>query len=68
MWLEERLDAGRKAGAGEWLFGSAPGLVDVHAFMNPWFVGMNVPDFLDICFEAAPLTKDWYLRLQEVKG
>ncbi|MEM7677852.1 MAG: glutathione S-transferase family protein, partial [Myxococcota bacterium] len=68
MWIEERLKGGRRAGEGDWLMGAEPGTLDVHAFMNPWFVEKNVPDFLKACFEAAPETKDWYHRLREIKG
>ncbi len=68
IWIEERLEGGRHAGTGDWLVGTKPGLVDVHAFMNPWFVEKNIPDFLQECFETTPLTKDWYRRLKEFKG
>ena len=68
LWIEERLAGGRLAGTGDWLVGTKPGLVDVHAHMNPWFVEKNIPDFLEECFEAAPLTRDWYARLKEFKG
>ncbi|MEO0548674.1 MAG: glutathione S-transferase [Pseudomonadota bacterium] len=68
MWIEERLEGGRHAGTGDWLIGTKPGLVDVHAFMNPWFVENTVPDFLDRCFEDAPLTRNWYKRLKDYQG
>ncbi|MEM6651648.1 MAG: glutathione S-transferase [Pseudomonadota bacterium] len=68
LWIEDRLAGGRTAGTGDWLIGTKPGMVDVHAFMNPWFVEKNIPDFLEHCFEIAPLTKDWYRRLKEFKG
>lgn len=68
MWIEDRLDGGKHAGTGDWLVGTKPGLVDVQAFMNPWFVEQNVPDFLSRCFETAPLTKSWYNRLKGFKG
>ncbi|MCR9079456.1 MAG: glutathione S-transferase [Hyphomonadaceae bacterium] len=68
LWIEERLAGGRLAGTGDWLVGTKPGLVDVHVHMNPWFVEKNIPDFLEECFEAAPLTRDWYARLKEFKG
>jgi glutathione S-transferase len=68
MWIEDRLEGGRHAGTGDWLVGTKPGMVDVHAFMNPWFVEKNTPDFLDECFESAPLTRDWYRRLKDYKG
>ncbi len=68
MWLEERLSGGQEAGVGHWLVGTKPGMIDVHAFMNPWFVEQNVPDFLAACFDSAPLTQNWYERLKDVKG
>jgi glutathione S-transferase len=68
MWIEDRLEGGRRAGTGDWLIGTKPGMVDVHAYMNPWFVEKNVPDFLNECFESAPLTRDWYRRLKDFKG
>ena len=68
MWIEERLSGGKGAGAGIYMVGMKPGLVDVHAYMNVWFVNRNVPDFLASCFETAPLTKAWFERLEEVTG
>lgn len=68
MWLEERLNGGRGAGSGIYLVGMKPGLVDVHAHMNIWFVKQRVPEFVDACFETAPLTKAWYERLEEAEG
>ncbi|MEL6753882.1 MAG: glutathione S-transferase N-terminal domain-containing protein, partial [Pseudomonadota bacterium] len=38
MQIEERLKGGRGAGSGNWLISTKPGLVDVHAHMNIWFV------------------------------
>ena len=68
MLLEERLQAGKGAGAGIYLVGAKPGLVDVHAYMNPWFMMANVPDFAKECLESAPLTQAWYDRLTETEG
>lgn len=65
MWIEERLRGGRAAGTGEWLISTKPGIVDIHAHMNIWFVKRRVPDFLQACFERAPLTEDWFNRLSE---
>ena len=67
-WIEERLAAGRGAGAGAWLMGSKPGLADVHAHMNIWFVKNSVPDFVKACLREAPRVQDWYDRLSEIKG
>ncbi|MAP93687.1 MAG: glutathione S-transferase [Ponticaulis sp.] len=68
QWIEHRLEAGRGAGAGAWLFGSKPGMSDVHAHMNIWFVRRNVPDFAKACLSEAPRTQDWFDRLSEAKG
>lgn len=68
MLLEERLSGGRGAGAGLYLIGMKPGLVDVHAYMNVWWMKQAVPDFADACFESAPLVRGWYDRLKDVEG
>lgn len=68
MWVEERLSGGRGAGSGLYIIGTKPGLADVHAHMNIWFVKQHLPDFVDACFETAPLTAEWYRRLEEVEG
>ena len=68
MWIERRLDMARQAGTGDWLIGTKPGLVDVQAHMNIWFVERSVPTFLESCFEEAPLTRDWYSRLKAISG
>lgn len=68
MLLEERLGGGKGAGSGLYMIGMKPGLVDVHAYMNVWWMKSAVPDFADACLESAPLTKAWYERLSEVKG
>ena len=68
MLLEERLQGGPGAGAGIYLVGMKPGLVDIHAYMNVWFMHQNVPDFVAKCFETADLTKAWFERLQEFEG
>ena len=68
MLIEERLQGGKGAGSGLYLIGMKPGLADVHAYMNVWFMHQNVPDFVEACFEGADLTKAWYERLQEYEG
>lgn len=68
MLLEERLQGGRGAGSGNYLVGSKPGLIDVHAYMNVWFVMQRLPEFVEACFETATLTKAWYERLKEADG
>ncbi|MEM7765968.1 MAG: glutathione S-transferase [Pseudomonadota bacterium] len=68
MWIEERLQGGQGAGAGAWLVSTKPGMIDVHAHMNIWFVQQTLPDFVAECFAAAPLAADWYKRLCEIEG
>ena len=68
MLLEERLQGGKGAGSGLYLIGMKPGLVDVHAYMNVWFMHQNLPDFLNKCFETADLTQSWFERLREFEG
>jgi len=68
MWIEERLQGGTGAGAGNYIVSTKPGMVDVQAHMNIWFVMQRMPDFVDACFEAAPRTKGWYERLNEATG
>ncbi|MEM1150219.1 MAG: glutathione S-transferase [Pseudomonadota bacterium] len=68
MQIEERLEGGRGAGSGNWLISTKPGLVDVHAHMNIWFVQQSVPDFVEACFESAPLTRDWFNRMGKIEG
>ena len=68
MWIEERLQGGTGAGAGNYIISTKPGMVDVHAHMNIWFVAQRVPDFVEECFEGAPRTKAWYERLNQATG
>ena len=68
MWIEERLQGGTGAGAGNYIISTKPGMADVHAHMNVWFVAHSVPDFVAECFEGAPRTKAWYERLNEATG
>lgn len=68
MLLEERLAGGKGAGSGNYLIGAKPGLVDVHAYMNVWWMKQAVPEFVNACFESAPLTAAWYRRLKDAEG
>lgn len=68
MTLEERLEGGRGAGGGAWMISTKPGMVDVHAHMNIWFVEQNAPDFVKSCLDGAPLVADWYQRMKEFEG
>jgi len=68
MQIEERLEGGRGAGAGNWLISTKPGLCDVHAYMNLWFMQGRVPDFLEACLSTAARTRDWMVRMAESEG
>ncbi|MDP3460735.1 MAG: glutathione S-transferase [Hyphomonas sp.] len=68
MLIEERLAGGKGAGSGNFLIGAKPGLVDVHAYMNVWWMKSAVPEFAEACLENAPLTAAWYRRLTEFEG
>lgn len=68
MWIEERLQGGTGAGAGNYIVSTKPGMVDVHAHMNIWFVDQRVPDFVADCLAGAPRTKAWYKRLSDATG
>lgn len=68
MLLEERLQGGKGAGSGLFLVGMKPGLIDVHAYMNVWFMHRNLPDFVEKCFRTADLTQAWFERLNEYEG
>lgn len=67
-WIEDRLAGGTGAGAGNYIISTKPGLVDVHAYMNVWFVHQSVPEFANECLERAPRTKAWFERLRETTG
>lgn len=68
MWIEEMLESGRGAGAGAWLGGHRPGLIDIHAHMNIWFLSSTLKDKAREMLEQASRTADWYERLNEFKG
>lgn len=68
MWIEERLRGGTGAGAGNYIISTKPGMVDVHAHMNVWFVAQTVPEFAAECLADAPRTKAWFERLNGASG
>lgn len=68
MWIEERLQGGTGAGAGNYIISTKPGMADVHAHMNVWFVAQTVPEFVEECFLTAPRTKAWFERLNAATG
>jgi len=59
-WLEDQL------GAADWLSGEAPGLADIAAYMNVWFLGRNLPALLDRLAEGLPRLADWRARVAAI--
>lgn len=68
MLLEKRLNGAQTTGSGDFLIGGKPGLVDVQAYFNIWWMSKSVSDFMSNCFETAPLTQDWFQRLEKMSG
>lgn len=67
-WIEERLEAGRAAGHGDYMMGSKPGLCDVHAHMNIWFLNKNLPELTRQFLARTPLTEEWFDQLNGISG
>ena len=67
-WVEERLQASKSSGIGDWLLGSKPGLTDIHAHMNIWFLNKNLPQMTREFLRDAPRTEDWFDRLNAISG
>lgn len=59
-WLEDQL------GAADWLSGEAPGLADIAAYMNVWFLGRNLPALLDRLAEGLPRLAAWRARVAAI--
>jgi glutathione S-transferase len=58
------LDAQLAASATGWLLGDAPTLADAAAYMNVWFLGRNVPPFLESLTSGLPHIGPWRERVQ----
>lgn len=52
-WIEAGL------AGGDWLSGKAPGLADIAAYMNIWFLARNLPDLADELLGGLPRTQGW---------
>ena len=59
-WIEIQLGDGRP-----WLLGKQPGLGDVNAYMNIWYVRSNLPDATKL-FERFPKTLLWEGRMKGI--
>ena len=60
-WIEAQLADGRK-----WLDGDKPSLLDVHAYMNIWYVHKNLQNAADALLAEFPKTKTWGAQLRAV--
>ncbi len=59
-WIEEGL-----AGA-DWLGGAAPGLADIAAYMNIWFLASSLPDLADELLSGLARTQAWRPRVAAI--
>jgi glutathione S-transferase len=59
-WIEGQL------GGGPWLAGAAPGLADIAAYMNVWFLGRNLPALMDKLTADMPRFNDWRARVAAI--
>ncbi len=59
-WIETELADGRS-----WFGGDTPGLCDVHAYMNIWYVRGNLPD-ADAVLAEFGRTRAWEARIRAV--
>jgi glutathione S-transferase len=58
-WLEQGL-----GGGAQWLSGEAPGLTDVAAYMNYWFMNSALPSGLPALLQGFPLVTAWIERVK----
>jgi glutathione S-transferase len=56
-WIEDQLVVA------PWLSGTAPGLADIAAYMNIWFLGGSLPALLARFTEGLPRLRDWKGRV-----
>ena len=59
-WIEAGL------AGGDWLSGEAPGLADIAAYMNIWFLARNLPDLADELLAGLPRTQGWRGRVAAI--
>ncbi|MBI1330779.1 MAG: glutathione S-transferase family protein [Alphaproteobacteria bacterium] len=60
-FLDDQLSDGRKFWGGD-----APGLGDIHAFMNPWFVSNALPHKVKEIMAPFPRIEAWYERVRAI--
>jgi glutathione S-transferase len=61
QFLADQLEDGRT-----FLQGGEPGLADIHAFMNPWFIGNALPHKAKATIGEFPKVEAWYERVRAI--
>ncbi len=61
QFLADQLEDGRSFWGGE-----QPGLADIHAFMNPWFVNSALPHRAKATLEEFPKVMAWFERVRAI--
>lgn len=59
-WIEAGL------AGGDWLSGETPGLADIAAYMNIWFLARNLPGLADELLAGLPRTQAWRGRVSAI--
>lgn len=59
-WIEDQLVVA------PWLSGAEPGLADIAAYMNIWFLGGSLPALLARFTEGLPRLNDWKTRVTAI--
>ncbi len=59
-WLEQAL------ASSDYLAGAAPGLSDIAAYMNLWFLGGAVPKIMDELLQGLPRVRAWQGRVRAI--
>lgn len=59
-WIEEGL------ATADWLAGEAPGLADIAAYMNIWFLARNLPGMADELLAGLDRTQGWRERVAAI--
>lgn len=59
-WLEAALEQG------PWLSGSAPGVADLSAYMNVWFLGSAMPHIRKTLLDGLDRVQDWAGRVAAI--
>ena len=61
QFLEDQLSDGRAFWGGD-----KPGLADIHAFMNPWFINSALPHKAAETIAEFPHVQAWYARVKAI--